>query len=72
MRFFNLIKQNHGIRIPAHFLAELTAVLMSDISRRGTCLLYTSHTDRIFNGHAIRHGKVDFFHFDLVFIIYIE
>ena len=45
-----IVKQNHGIRIPAHFLAELTAVLMSDISRRGT-----DHFRNTVFLHVLRH-----------------
>ena len=34
MRFFNLVEQDHGVRMPAYLFAELPAFVMSHISRR--------------------------------------
>jgi len=34
MRLLNLVKKDDGIRIPAHLLAELSAILMPYISWR--------------------------------------
>ena len=34
MGFLDLIKQNDGIRVAAHLLAELAALLISHITRR--------------------------------------
>ena len=36
MRLFNLIKKDHGIGIPAYLFAELSALLISNISWRRT------------------------------------
>src|SRR3954454_9494242 len=34
MRFFDLVKQNDGVRPPAHGISQLTALLISHIARR--------------------------------------
>ena len=54
MCLLDLIKQNHRIRIPADFLAELTALLITDISWRGT-----DHLGDAVLLHVLRHINTD-------------
>gem|GEM_PF-5580403 len=54
MRFFNLVKKKNTVRIPANLLTELSAFIISDISRRRTNQLgYTVFL------HIFRHINTD-------------
>jgi hypothetical protein len=34
MRLFDLVEQDHGIRLAAHFFGELAGLVVADVSRR--------------------------------------
>ena len=36
MRFFNLVKEHHGIWFPPYFFCQLTRLIVSHVSRRRT------------------------------------
>ena len=54
VRFFDLVKQDHTVRVAAHFFGELAAFLVADVSRRGS----DQFGDAVFL-HVLRHIDAD-------------